>query len=123
MPGHADSLGALNDRPRSGIVAICLRSALYTADVVCGGLGVVGDEAGGGACPTAVFQESCIPRGREVANYGAAGVVGLSAKGSKSGCEEKGGTHIDGSWFLADDEVGHPRKVKRYRLRLSNVFL
>lgn len=100
MPGHADCLRTLNDRPRSGIVAICLRGIFHTADVVGGGLGVVGDEAGGGACPTAVLEEACIPRRREVANNGAAGVVGLSAKGSKSCCEENGGTHVDASLFL-----------------------
>lgn len=100
MPGHADCLGALDDCPRSGIVAIGLRGALHTADMVCGGLGVVRDETGGGACPTAVLEESCIPRRGEVTNDGAAGVVGLSAKGSKSCCEENGGTHVDGSWFF-----------------------
>ena len=68
--------------------------------MVCGGLGVVGDEAGGGACPTAVLEEACIPRRGEVADDGAASVVGLSAKGSKSCREENGGTHVDGSWFL-----------------------
>lgn len=100
MPGDADCLRALNDCPRSGIVAICLRGALHTTDVVCGGLGVVGDKAGSGACPATVLEEACIPRRGEVANYDAAGVVGLSTKGSKSCCEENRGTHVDSSWFL-----------------------
>lgn len=97
FPIETDCLRALNDGPRGRVVAVGLGRVLQTADVICGRAGFVGDEAGGGAGPTAILEKACVPGRREVADdfAAAAAVLGLGAEGSESCGEEKGGTHVD----------------------------